>query len=209
MLEHVAADPDRRLDEIPLASEAERDAFVARSHGPTAPAPSAPSLPALVEAQAARTPDAIAVVQGERTLTYAALVTRARRLARRLRALGAGQDQPVGVCLGRSPDLVVTLLAVLEAGAPYVALDPDDPPARLGRILQDVGPSCVLTRRDLEGRCGGAHATICLDQEDPAADAGDATPSRTGRARTISPTSPSPRAPPARRRACPSRIGAS
>ncbi len=176
MLELVAADPDRRLDEIPLVSEAERDGLVARSHGPAAAAPAAPSLPALVEAQAARTPDAVAVVQGERTLTYAALVARARGLAHRLRALGAGQDQPVGVCLGRSPDLVVALLAVLESGAPYVALDPDDPPARLGRILRDVGAACVLTRSDLEARCGGARATICLDQDAAAADAADATP---------------------------------
>jgi len=176
ILELVAADPERRLDEIPLASEAERAALVARSHGPAVPAPSAPSLPALVEAQAARTPDAVAVVQGEQTLTYAELVARARRLARRLRALGAAQDQPVGVCLGRSPDLVVALLAALEAGAPYVALDPDDPPARLGRILHDVGAACVLTRRDLEARCGSTHPTICLDAEDATPDAGDATP---------------------------------
>ena len=177
VLEHVAVDPDCRLDEIPLVSEAERGALVARSQGPAAPAPSAPSLAALVEAQAARTPDAVAVVQGERTLTYAALVARARRLARQLRVLGAGQDEPVGVCLGRSPDLVVALLAALEAGAPYIALDPDDPPARIGRTLQTAGARCVLTRTDLESRCGGnGLATICLDREDSAADDGEAMP---------------------------------
>ena len=176
MLEHVAADPDRRLDEIPLVSASERDALLARSHGPVAPAPSAPSLPALVEAQAARTPEAVAVVQGERVLTYAGLITRARRLARDLRVLGAGPDQPVGVCLRRSPDLVVALLAVLQSGAPYVALDPDDPPARIGRILDDVGVACVLTRTDLESRCGGGRHAICLDGGDAAPDADDAIP---------------------------------
>ena len=177
VLEHVAVDPDCRLDEIPLVSEAERGALVARGQGPAAPAPSAPSLAALVEAQAARTPDAVAVVQGERTLTYAALIARARRLARQIRVLGAGQDEPVGVCLGRSPDLVVALLAALEAGAPYIALDPDDPPARIGRTLQAAGARCVLTRIDLESRCGGnGLATICLDREDTAADDGEATP---------------------------------
>ncbi len=181
VLEHVAADPDRRLDEIPLVSEPERDALIAGSHGPAAPAPATPSVAALVEAQAARTPDAIAVVHGERSLTYAALVARARRLARHLRALGAGQDQPVAVYLGRSPDLLVALLAAVEAGAPYVALDPDDPPARLALILHDVGVGCVLTHTALESRCaGGGLTTICLDRDDALIEEGDATPLEDG-----------------------------
>ncbi|HEU5188161.1 MAG TPA: amino acid adenylation domain-containing protein [Methylomirabilota bacterium] len=166
VLEHAAADPDRRLDEISLVPAPERATLVARGRGPHAPAPRAPSVPALVEAQGMRTPEAIAVVQGEASLTYAALVARAQHLARLLRARGAGPGRPVGVCLGRSPDLVAALLGVMRAGAPYVALDPDEPATRLGHILQTVDACCVLTRSDLESRCTSqGHPTLCLDRD--------------------------------------------
>jgi amino acid adenylation domain-containing protein len=177
VLEHAAADPEGRLDEISLVPAAERAALAARGRGPEAPAPRAPSLPALVEAQAERTPDAIAVVQGEATLTYAALVARAHRLARLLRAHGAGSGRPVAVCLGRSLDLVTALLAVMRAGAPYVALDPDEPPARLGHVLQSVNACCVLTRSDLQSRCAGdGRFALCLDREETLAVGDDGAP---------------------------------
>ncbi len=168
VLEHAVADPERRLDEISLVPAEERPALVSRGRGPDAPAPSAVSVPALVEAQAARTPDAVAVVQGETTLTYAALVSRAHHLARLLRDRGAGPGRPVAVCLGRSPDLLAALLGAMRAGAPYVALDPDEPPARLARILTSVDACCVLTRSDLEPRCRGeGHPTLCVDRDVP------------------------------------------
>ncbi|MFE9686712.1 amino acid adenylation domain-containing protein [Streptomyces sp. NPDC006285] len=100
-----------------------------------------------IESQAARTPDAVALVHGDTTLTYAELNTRANRLARHLQALGARPGTVVAVSVPRSVELVVTLLAVLKAGAAYLPLDPDYPAARLTYMLQDAAPVCAVTDR--------------------------------------------------------------
>src|SRR4051812_42589488 len=92
----------------------------------------------VIEAQVERTPDATAVVSESETLTYRELNARANRLARRLRGLGAGPEALVGVCLERSADLVVSLLAVLKSGAAYIPLDPTYPPDRLAVMLGDA-----------------------------------------------------------------------
>jgi Non-ribosomal peptide synthetase modules and related proteins len=78
----------------------------------------------LFEGQAARTPDAPALLHAERCLTYAELNSRANRLARYLRRLGVGPDRTVGICLPRSFEMVVALLGTLKAGGAYVPLDP-------------------------------------------------------------------------------------
>ena len=104
---------------------------------PTQPVPAA-TLPALFAAQAVRTPDAVAVVFEDRTLTYAALDAHANRLAHRLRDLGVGPDVLVGVCAERSLELVVGLLAVLKAGGAYVPLDPEYPAGRLTDMVSDA-----------------------------------------------------------------------
>ncbi|MFD5286343.1 amino acid adenylation domain-containing protein [Streptomyces rubrogriseus] len=100
-----------------------------------------------IEAQAARTPDATALVFADITLTYAELSTRANRLARHLQALGAGPGTVVAVSVPRSVELVVTLLAVLKAGAAYLPLDPDYPAARLTYMLRDAAPVCAVADR--------------------------------------------------------------
>ncbi|CAL9664630.1 amino acid adenylation domain-containing protein [Streptomyces sp. enrichment culture] len=100
-----------------------------------------------IEAQAARTPDATALVSGDTVLTYGQLNTRANRLARHLRSLGAGPGAVVAVSVPRSAELVVTLLAVLKAGAAYLPLDPDYPAPRLTYMLQDAAPVCAVTDR--------------------------------------------------------------
>ena len=102
------------------------------------------TLPELVAAQTARTPDAIAVCCGQERLTYRELGERANVLARRLHAHGAGPDRLVGVCLRRTIDLPVVLLAVLQAGAAYLPLDPNHPPARLRALLEDARPAVVI-----------------------------------------------------------------
>ncbi|GAA0340078.1 amino acid adenylation domain-containing protein [Streptomyces blastmyceticus] len=110
-----------------------------------------PLLPELFAAQAARTPDATAVDtvgSGRAGLTYGELDRRANRLAHRLRALGAGPESLVGVCLRRGPGLVVSLLAVWKAGAAYVPLDPDHPADRLAWVLDDTRAPIVLSERD-------------------------------------------------------------
>ena len=98
----------------------------------------------LIEAQARRTPEAPAVSFGDQVLSYAELNRSANRLAHRLRALGVGPDRPVGVCLDRSMEMVVGLVAILKAGGAYVPLDPGYPAARLAMMLADARPGVVL-----------------------------------------------------------------
>jgi amino acid adenylation domain-containing protein len=98
----------------------------------------------LVEAQADRDPEAVAIVQGERTLTYGELDRRANQLAQHLRQLGTGPEAIVGVSLERSPELIVAILAVLKAGGAYVPLDPRYPTDRLTYVIADAGVRTVI-----------------------------------------------------------------
>ncbi|MEU8682343.1 amino acid adenylation domain-containing protein [Streptomyces sp. NPDC048611] len=98
-----------------------------------------------IEARAARTPTAPALVHGDTTLSYAELNTRANRLARHLQTLGARPGAVVAVAVPRSVELVVTLLAVLKSGAAYLPLDPDHPAPRLAGMLDDATPVCAVT----------------------------------------------------------------
>ena len=140
VLEALAASPGQRLSGIALVSEAERE----RPNRTAAAVPEA-CLHELFEAQADRTPDAVAVRCGGRSLTYAELDRRANGLARRLIQRGAGPGVLVGVCLPRSADAVVALLAVLKAGSGYLPLDPAYPPRRLQYMTADSGAALLLT----------------------------------------------------------------
>ena len=106
----------------------------------------------LVEAQAARSPEAVAIEGPTGSLTYAELARKAGLLALHLRALGVGPEQVVGVCLERTPDLVVGLLGVLKAGGAYLPLDPRYPKDRLRFMLQDSGAHVVVTQPSLYDR---------------------------------------------------------
>ncbi|WP_203756227.1 non-ribosomal peptide synthetase, partial [Catellatospora bangladeshensis] len=143
----IAADPAVRPAEIDPVPDAERqrlDAWNATGR----PVPDT-TLPALLAAQAARTPDAIAVSGEDETLTYAELAARVNRLARLLIDRGVGPETFVAVVLPRSVDQVVSLLAVVTAGGAYVPIDPDYPRERIDLILADVAPVLVLDRREL------------------------------------------------------------
>src|SRR6185369_1070198 len=113
LLEAAVADAAQPLGHLPILEAAERDTILRSWNDTTKPVPAA-TLPALFAAQVLRTPDAVAVVFEDRTLTYAALDAHANRLAHRLRDLGVGPDVLVGVCAERSLELVVGLLAVLK-----------------------------------------------------------------------------------------------
>ncbi len=140
------------------------------------PRPEGDRLPALVGAQAARAPEALAVVDGERRLTYGELETRAGRLAGRLRRLGAGPDVPVALVTGRSIEMVVGALGILKAGAAYVPIDPDVPADRLAFMLDDAGPAVVVTVEALAGRLPAGRPLIVLDGGAERADAGPPAP---------------------------------
>ncbi|MBV9998817.1 MAG: AMP-binding protein, partial [Verrucomicrobia bacterium] len=139
LIEGLIARPDVPAQLVPLMSVSEReqlDAFNAT----TAPVPNQ-CVHELIDAQASRTPDAPAVGG----LNYRDLVQAANGVARYLVSCGAGPDTLIGVSLTRGPALVIALLGILKAGAAYLPLDPDDPPARLDQIISDAAPLMVLT----------------------------------------------------------------
>ncbi|HEY0640461.1 MAG TPA: amino acid adenylation domain-containing protein [Pseudonocardiaceae bacterium] len=143
LLTELPADPERPLAALPMLTDEELRRTVVEWNDtahPVAPA----TLPDLVEAQARRTPGATAVVFEDAELTYAELDERADRLAHRLVALGAGPETIVAVALPRSVELVVTLLAVLKAGAAYLPVDPDLPVERIRFVLDDARPVLLV-----------------------------------------------------------------
>lgn len=147
-LEQEPARPWRTLDAMPAA---ERAQLLAAASGPRTTGSGL--VHALVDAQVARTPDAIAVSMGTRQVSYRELDARAVHLAKRLRALGVGPDTRVAVCCERSPELVIGVLGILKAGAAYVPLDAAHPAQRLAHMLEDSAPLAVLTG-------GEGHAAI-------------------------------------------------
>jgi amino acid adenylation domain-containing protein len=147
----LAADPDSRLSAVELLGEAERRLVLEEWNDTERAASPDGLLHGLIAAQAARTPDAVALVFGDESLTYRELDARANRLARHLVRLGAGPEARVGVCLPRGPDMGVALLAVLKAGAAYLPLDPAYPAARLAYMLEDAGAPLLVTESSLRG----------------------------------------------------------
>ncbi|HWS56835.1 MAG TPA: amino acid adenylation domain-containing protein, partial [Pyrinomonadaceae bacterium] len=143
LLEAALADPSRRVGELELLGEEEEQLFE-RWNETEADYPRL-CVHELIEQQARRTPDAVAVeFEGER-LTYAELDARANQLARHLRGLGVGPESLVAVMLERSAELIVTLLAVWKAGGAYVPLDPEYPAERLAFMLADSGAHVLVT----------------------------------------------------------------
>ncbi|HEU4562901.1 MAG TPA: amino acid adenylation domain-containing protein, partial [Longimicrobium sp.] len=151
VLEQVAAEPDVRLSELDLLDGTERRQVVEEWNATGAPYPAGLCIHQLVEAQVERTPGAVAVVFEGETLTYRELNERANRLARHLRALGVGPEARVAVCLERSPEMVVSVLAVLKAGGAYVPLDPAYPADRLAFMLADSAAAVLLAEEGPRG----------------------------------------------------------
>jgi amino acid adenylation domain-containing protein/non-ribosomal peptide synthase protein (TIGR01720 family) len=150
LLEAIAARPGQHLSELPMLSPAERRRLLEAWNATEVRFPQADQcVHQLFEAQAARNPDAVAVVHGDRQLTYGELDARANRLANHLRARGVGPEALVGLCLERSVEMVVGLLGVLKAGGAYVPLDPGYPHERLALMLQDAQPQALLTQASL------------------------------------------------------------
>jgi non-ribosomal peptide synthetase component F len=121
-------------------------------------------VPQLVARQAAMTPDAIALISGEQTLSYGELNRQANQLGHYLQTLGAREGTLVGLCVERSLDMVVGLLGILKAGAAYLALDPSYPTERLSFILQDAKVQVLITQQLLAERLRPAKTKIiCLE----------------------------------------------
>ena len=149
LLEAVATDPERRLSELPLLTEAERRQLLREWNDTTVDYPAYACIHQAFEVQAARTPDVTALESEGQTLSYRELNLRANQLAHYLRKLGVGPEVLVGLCVKRSPEMVVGLLGILKAGGAYVPMDPGYPKERLRYILEDSKASVVLTQESL------------------------------------------------------------
>ena len=139
----VATEPERRLSEVSLLTASESSALAAWN-ATASGYPSGLCVHELFESQVAETPSAVAVSDGTRSLRYGELNGRSNRLARVLVGQGVGAETAVALCLGRSVDMVVALLAVLKAGGAYVPLDPAHPAARLQYQVADSGARVVI-----------------------------------------------------------------
>jgi amino acid adenylation domain-containing protein len=172
LLEGAAADPERRLSDLPLLGPAERRQIL-EEWNDTGEAPvSGVCLHELFAAQAARTPEAEALLDGSARVTYAELAARAGGLARWLLAHGIVPETRVAVCLDRSTDLIATLLGVLAAGGAYVPVDPAYPVERRALMLEDSGAAVLVTRGGLSADLPATGARVLdLDIESiPASD---------------------------------------
>jgi amino acid adenylation domain-containing protein len=145
LLDRASAQPDRPLHQVDMLAPAERRRLLEDWSGAERPYPRDATVSGLFAQQAARAPDAIALIDGDRTVTYGELAKRASRVARRLRARGVTRHMRIGLCAERSVELIVGILGVLEAGAAYVPLDPAYPAARLAFMARDTGIRLVLT----------------------------------------------------------------
>ncbi len=150
---------------LPLLAEADRHRVLVEWNDTVAPYPRE-CVQQLFEAQVKRTPDAVAVVFGDARLTYRELNRRANQLAHFLRARGVGPDVLVGLCLGRSLEMLVGLLGILKAGGAYVPLDPSYPAERLAFMLADSAvPILLTTQATVATLPAYAGAVLALDAD--------------------------------------------
>ena len=147
-LHGIADDPGLTLHQFDILDPDERHRLVTEWNDTDAPLPDEPSVATLVERQADRTPDAVALVQQDRTWTYRRVEERANQYAHVLRTAGAGPESRVGLCMPRGPEVVAAILGVWKAGAAYLPLDPDYPRERLSFMFRDSGASLLLTEGD-------------------------------------------------------------
>ena len=165
LLEAVVADPNQPIGRIELLAPEERRQLLFEWNATAREVPQA-TLPALLEAQVERSPEAIALVFEESTLSYAELNAQANRLAHLLIGRGVGPEDLVALALPRSIEMVVALLGILKAGAAYLPLDPDYPAERLAFMLNDARPTCVLTTSRTAALLPTQFASLLLDHSD-------------------------------------------
>jgi len=152
LLEGAASNPDLRVSQLPLLSEPEKHQLLVEWNDTEADYPRDDSIPQQFAAQCERTPDVVAVREGDQQLTFWQLHERSNSLAQSLRNLGAGPGAKVALCVERSIDMVAGLLGILKTGAAWVPLDPSYPPQRLGFMLEDSEAAIVVAQRKCAGK---------------------------------------------------------
>ena len=155
-LRDIIEHPAKRLHEIEILSDAERNRLLREFNDTEAEYPRDKTIHGLFEEQAEKTPDSVALVFGDETMTYRQLNEKANRLARTLRARGVGPDGIVGLLVDRSFEMIVAILGVLKAGGAYLPIDPSYPEDRIGYTLADSGAKLLLTKRSLTAPFDGA-----------------------------------------------------
>ncbi len=166
LLQGIITDPNRRLSELPLLSDAESKQLLVEWNSTASEYPRNKSIHQIFEEHATRTPDAIAVSFGSRSITYGALNASANQIARYLREYRASPGALVGLCIEPSVEMVIGMLGILKAGGAYVPLDPSYPSERLAFMLRDTRTPVVLTQQALLYRIPGDFANVvCLDSD--------------------------------------------
>ncbi|WP_428991063.1 amino acid adenylation domain-containing protein [Methylocapsa aurea] len=161
-LEHSPQTPARTIDILP---QDERHRLLVEWNDTATDDPQDRLLHELFEAQAARDPEAVALVYEGAQLSYGELNERANRLAHHLRTLGVGPDVIVGLCVERSFEMIVALLGALKAGGAYLPIDPDYPKDRIAYMIADAAPALVLTQEHLRERLPETITTLRLDAD--------------------------------------------
>ncbi|GEB34858.1 non-ribosomal peptide synthase/polyketide synthase [Brevibacillus parabrevis] len=165
ILRWISEQPTASLADIDMMTEAEKRTLLLNVNDTFVERTAATALHQLVEEQAARTPDEVAVVYEEYALTYRELNARANQLARLLRSHGTGPDTLIGIMVDRSPGMVVGMLAVLKAGGAYTPIDPSYPPERIQYMLSDSQAPILLTQRHLQELAAYQGEIIDVDEE--------------------------------------------
>jgi hypothetical protein len=149
LLEAIVADPDRRILQLPLLTQAERTQLLTERNATESDFPKE-CIHKVFERQVEATPNSVAIVSESGQLTYVELDRRANQLAHHLQKFGVRPGDIVGLCVERSPEMLVSLLAILKAGGAYLPLDPSYPHERLSLMLKDGGAKVLLTQQHLQ-----------------------------------------------------------
>ncbi|MCP4653882.1 MAG: amino acid adenylation domain-containing protein, partial [bacterium] len=166
LVDQVLDDPDTPIGDLPPVTGSEARQMLAEWNDTAAPALCGDSILPLIEGRADSSPEATAVLAAGDRLSYRQLNERANQLAHHLRQRGVGPEAVVGVCLRRSPALVVALLGTIKAGGAYLPLDPDHPQERLRRILEDARAAVVLAQQETATSLPDVDAEIVLLDRD-------------------------------------------
>jgi len=167
LLEGIAADPTQRLSDLPLLTETEQQQVLVEWNATQFDYARDLCVHQLFEMQAAQTPEAVAILFEDQQLTYQEVNRRANQLAHHLRSLGVEPETLVGICVQRSPEMIIGMLGILKSGGAYVPLDSTYPRDRLSFMIRDAGLSVIVTQERLEpGLRDEKVQLVCLDHSD-------------------------------------------
>ena len=161
----IAQDPSSHHDSLSLLSSEQHRVLVQELNETSGPFSQDKCLQQLFEHQVRIAPEAVAVICEDKKLTYGQLDRRANQLAHHLQKLGIGMESMVGVCMQRSPEMLVGLLGILKAGAAYLPLDPAYPKERLVFMIADTDVKVVVTQKEFKNRTPESSRHVCLDSD--------------------------------------------